>query len=781
MVCLMLTPMISFATADTATDATDAAATTDTAATTTDVVAGATDAVETIPAKSLEELKAEALDIAIAEDMSVMEGYELVASNSQNELYLNKTNLAIIVRDIQTGAIMESVVSDAKLEELVAAGTITSADYQERVKSAIFLSVIEKTATGDNEGRIIGKTQMGTPTVTVNDSGFNAKVAFGSYGITFELNVYLDEEGLHVEVPSDSVKEEQSDTFVLGEMYLYPFLGYTELDYRQGYMIVPDGEGAIINLQNNEGKYASPYSQRIYGGDVSVDVEGVRNYYDGKLDTAEDSENVVMPVFGMVHTDTQMAMLGVIEEGEYNATIQAYPNAVTSLNWITGKFLFRAVVGEPLDKSNNGEAVATINTAQSTLNTGDIKVTYIFTSGEEADYAGLAVKYREMLTEQKILEKTESEFKVRLDFLGADKENFLVFKRNVTMTTIDNIRDILGELQDENVTNILAVYNGWQKGGVYDVPVSSYKVASNVGGNSEMNKLVDELNKNENVDFYLNADVQTLNVSTNTATFDTIKKVDKTTYEQNLMGTPVYNRFRLVFPAKSAEYLKELSGDMKEENITNIAISGISSKLFAYTQKGKEYSREVSKGYYEKALEDTRATGMTTALDAPFAYLWKYTDSYLNAPLGTSGYLFCDKEIPFLSIVLKGSIPLYSDYVNFEANKTEFFLKLVEAGVAPSFYLTEKSPSYLQNTNSNWVYSSEYDTYKETIIEYYTELKAVNDMVSGSYIMNHETIDNVNVTTYENGVKVYVNYTDEVITVDGITVPAQSYKVGEAE
>ena len=189
-----------------------------------------------------------------------------------------------------------------------------------------------------------------------------------------------------------------------------------------------------------------------------------------------------------------------------------------------------------------------VNTAQSTLNTGDIKLRYIFTSGDEADYAGLAVKYRQLLTDEGILEKTQNDFKVRLDFLGTDKENFLVFKRSVTMTTVENIRDIIGELQDENVSNILAIYNGWQKGGVYNLPISEYKVDGSIGGKSELNKLVKDMNANDNVDFYLNSDVQTLNPSTTDSTFDSIKKVDKTTYESVDRGNVVYQKFRLTFP-----------------------------------------------------------------------------------------------------------------------------------------------------------------------------------------------------------------------------------------
>ena len=50
----------------------------------------------------------------------------------------------------------------------------------------------------------------------------------------------------------------------------------------------------------------------------------------------------------------------------------------------------------------------------------------------------------------------------------------------------------------------------------------------------------------------------------------------------------------------------------------------------------------------------------------------------MNTPMTGSRYNFVDEDIPFLAIVLKGSLPMYSNYINFEANKTEYFLKLVE-------------------------------------------------------------------------------------------------------
>ena len=44
-------------------------------------------------------------------------------------------------------------------------------------------------------------------------------------------------------------------------------MGYTFLDDKEGYMLIPDGNGALIYLDNKEGRYSTGFSQMIYGKD----------------------------------------------------------------------------------------------------------------------------------------------------------------------------------------------------------------------------------------------------------------------------------------------------------------------------------------------------------------------------------------------------------------------------------------------------------------------------------------------------------------------------------
>ena len=105
---------------------------------------------------------------------------------------------------------------------------------------------------------------------------------------------------------------------------------------------------------------------------------------------------------------------------------------------------------------------------------------------------------------------------------------------------------------------------------------------------------------------------------------------------------------------------------------------------------------------------------------------------------------------------------------------------MVESGMYPSFYLTWEDSSQLIYTNSSNLYSLEYDSYRDTIVEYDTQLRALAEMTGDACIENHEVLKNGLVkVSYDNGVVIYVNYTETALSADGLTVDALSYKAGE--
>lgn len=346
------------------------------------------------------------------------------------------------------------------------------------------------------------------------------------------------------------------------------------------------------------------------------------------------------------------------------------------------------------------------------------------------------------------------------------------------MTSVDDIRDIYKDLEAEGMTDIFSIYKGWQSGGLYQLPITSYRADGAIGSTSELTKLV-KASEESGKQFYLYQDALRINPGENNTTFNVVKRVDKRLYKEETY-MDVYPQFLYLIPKRSTYYLKRLEKDYLDKGIKGISLAGVTNELFSYSYSSKYYSRTDTMKEYENAISGMDQK-MDLVLEQPFAYLWKYTAAFLDMPVGASSYNFADEEIPFLTIVLKGILPIYSEYTNFEANKKEFFLQLVETGIFPSFYITKEDSADLIYTNSSDVYSSKYSIYKDEIIEYTKELKQVNAAVSGSLIIGHKRLDNgVTVISYDNGVNIYVNYGDADQTVDGYTVAAMSYKVGEA-
>ncbi|MBE5961740.1 MAG: hypothetical protein E7256_10235 [Lachnospiraceae bacterium] len=690
-----------------------------------------------------------------------LNGHTLVAENDGYEMYLYEPSLSLIIRDKKTGSIMESTVAELD-------GT-SNESWSAFMQSGIMVEVQENV---NSQQKKLDLVKSGAK-LTVNKikDGFYAVIEYESYEIKLEVEVLLLEDGsFTVSIPQEKIVE-ANEKYRIGNIYIYPFLGHTRLGEREGYMFIPDGNGALIYLDDKEGRFSAGYSQKVYGNDVGVEESYVLSLFWDEYMTVNDAEKILAPVYGMVHTDSKMGYLAIIESGAECATIEAYPNgAYTPYNWITSKFRLCTLYVQPT--SNSGGSVTKVTDRVPY----DIKVKFAFVKEEKANYAGLATRYREYLIENDKLKKCEADYRIRLDFLGSERENWLLFKKAVSMTTASQIEEIYQELKDEGVTDILSIYKGWQSGGMEDLPIKKYNVDGCLGSEAKVKDLMDQA-QNDGILFYLYDDLLRANPSTGNTTFNTIKKLDRRLYSESTYKD-VYETMVFETPAKSAALASELKESLKKNGISSLAAAGISNTLFTYTYSGEEYTRLDTASVYEEILKQLN-DGLDLVLEEPLSLYWQYTDAFLDMPVGNSDYIFTDQSVPFLSMVLKGSMPMYADYTNFEANKQEFFLQLIETGIYPSFYLTYEDPAALLYTNSSDIYTSKYSNYKEEIITYYNQLKQINEQTKDAYIIGHEVMGNgVTKVTYTNGVIIYINYSKNAVTADGYTIEGMSYEIG---
>lgn len=690
--------------------------------------------------------------------------YDKVAESESYELYLYEPAMSVILKNKATGALLLSTLSQ---EDDNGANNKTWTAY---MQSGVVLSAI-KNANDTYQVDLVSCAN--TIDYSYENNGFAAKIYWKEYDFGLTVKVSLEGDELVVEVPEDSIVENGTDSYI-GTVSLFPMLGYSYLDNQEGYMFIPDGNGALIYLDDKDGRYASGYSQMIYGADAGFTESTTETLLWGRYQTVNESEKVLAPVFGMAHTDDRLAYLAIVEEGEKRASIEAQPNGVmVDYNRCYARFLLRRTYIQPLNNSNSG----TMTSVEADRTHGNLRVRYILLSGEEAGYSGMAVAYRDYLLDNNMIRRRDNSYKTRVDFLGTDREEFLISTRAVVMTDVDQVREIFGELQSAGVNTLLSIYKGWQKGGMYQIPISKYKADGKIGGTGALTDLIRD-SEAVGYEVYLYNEALRANPAESNTTFTIVKKVNKRRLEIQTRDY-VYDTFNYLLPTRSDNNLDKFVKSYISKGVDNLAVAGITGNLFSYSYSGGYYDRLYTADIYENSIADI--SGQTSLiLEKPFAYLWNYTEAMIDMPLGTSDFMYEDEEVPFFSIVLKGIVPMYSEYVNFEANKQEFRLQMIESGVYPSFYLTYEDSADLIYTNSADLYSTKYSSYKDTIIEYDADFRQVAALTGDAMIVSHERLaEGVNKVTYDNGVVIYVNYNQDAVTVDGVTIDGLSYKAGE--
>ena len=699
--------------------------------------------------------------VITANAQSDINGHKFLTENSKYRMYVNEDDLSLVIEDKDTGSYMESSISyDDGLNNNIWLGAM---------KSAIVLSLINNNSDTTQADLI---NDENTKTVTYTDNGFSAEIYWTKLKLCVTLEVTLTEEGVVARIPEESIKEDGTQYYI-GTVRIYPFMGCSYLDDKEGYMLVPDGNGALIYLNDKEGRYSSGYSGVIYGTDIGFEESQAETLLWDRYNTITDAEQVFAPIYGIAHTDDKIAFLGIVESGQERASIDVMPNGVSvDYNRAYARFVLRRTYNQPTSVNSTS---GSLHVYEDDRSHSDLQVRFVFLTGDDATYAGMANAYRDYLLENGEVNQTDTSYKTRVDFLGTERENWLLSTTAVVMTTVEDAEEIYDDLEENGVTGLLTVYKGWQDGGLYNLPISKYKADSDIGGTSALTNFIKSSAEKGNT-VYLYNDALLVNPDEQNATFNTIKQVNKRRYEATTHAL-VYDTFMYLTPARSDYLLNKFAKSYTSKGVNNLALAGITSTTFTYTYSGTKYTRFETVESYDNTINNLSSI-TNLVMETPCEYLWKYTNAFLDMPLYTSSYIIEDESIPFLSLVLKGVIPMYGDYVNFEANKKEFFLKMVESGVYPSFYITQQESSELINTNSSDVYSSQYDVFKSTIIEYDTELGALSEKTDGANIVNHEILDNdVRKVTYSNGVVIYINYSQSVQSADGVSLEAMSYVV----
>ncbi len=674
-----------------------------------------------------------------------MDNYVLAAKNDKFSLYYEEDGLTICIKDNLSGNVLSSCATpDESFSDA----------WRNFVNSGIVVEYYSGTST--TVSRVNMYNGLCDKKIYLTKNGFTADINFKKIKLMFKINVALNGNSIDVKIPSSSVIEGTTN-FKLAAIWVFPFLGYTKSGDTSGYMFIPDGCGALIDLKNNNGKYSQPFKASVYGNDYGI-VENTNpaQKFEDEIYTMGDTARISAPIFGICHTDREIGLLGVIESGDYNSEIYAYPNgAITDYNWITNRYVYRQTYLYPTSQTSG------ITSVQKDRATFDILVHYLLVTGENASYVGLAKEYRNYLTDRGVLNNKSDNKSVKLDFFAGDIEKAVIGTRFVSMTTVNQIDEILKKLSKSNVKKALISYKGWQKNGIYG-NITNTMFQNGIGSFGDFENLA---KKYTDSSFMLYADL-----------INSYSENDNCLYRYNgklysfESGLKLHQQ-QYKSPNLDEKFLKNFSNGS-----VGLSVDGVTNEIYSSMVNNKKDL--LTRKRFAKNINDSLKTlTNNTVYSSPNAYLWKNTKNFSDFPLYGSDYKFTSKEIPFFSIVLKGSIPLYSEYINFKADSREYLLLMIESGVNPSFLLTYENPSKLIYSDSDSLYTSEFKNYSSMIKEYYEIFEKLNKSVGNSFIDSYEKIGKISKVKYSNGALVYVNFGDEVTEIDGNKIESYSYLI----
>ena len=684
----------------------------------------------------------------------ILHGHILVAENDFYALYLDESTLGVIIKDVATGAYMRSTVAEADEAD--------NPMWQGLYLSGVSLDIQTGLNVHLTRADLVNTNR--NLNIFFREDGFSAQVYFPEFQIGYTLIVTLTDVGFTAEIPQASIHEGDPNLTV-GSFYVFPFLGYTRLGEEAGYMVIPDGQGALISLEYNEGRFATPFNEPVFGRNVGLEGDMMLSAFQG-FSFMNDVEQVLMPVFGMVHTDREIGFLGVISSGAENAFVEAWPNGVsTNFNWTSARFVYRHLFSQP-----TGMTSSVVATRTPRPNRVDIKISFLFVGGDQANYTGLALRYREYLAANGAFDSAVmDDFNVGLTFLGAEQRDWALFRLNVNMTTFEQAEEILRDLAGEGVTGVYARFDGWARGGsTLSLPTRGFNPAGSLGGRSDLVSLRDTAAE---LGGQLTLLVNPLSIYTWAQPVESLNGMRRVTGRTAEFFVP-NGTMRLATPSRVVE-LSERTASAFESDGFVADVTGITHFLTSYSEDSIYFCRADSAVMFDRAISNFDAPALTR----PFANLWQYGRALVDMPSRGSGYLSVYREIPFLSIVTSGKIPVYLEYVNFQPNQRRFFLNLVETGARPMFLITQEDSAYLRLTNRNDVYSSEFNLYRDRIIRYHNALSALHKYIAGASIIGHEADGNLVQVTYDNGVRIYINYGAADAVINGVTVEAMSYVV----
>lgn len=617
-----------------------------------------------------------------------------------------------------------------------------------------------------------GSVEKGGASSKLIDGGVRLTYNFPDQEFTVSLELRLTETGLEARVPMGSIRENGN---LIYEISVMPYM-VSAAHGDNNYVMIPSGGGALVEAKDRKDEVSK--SEPVYGLDHADAVTMIQ----------EISEQVYLPVFGS--SANGKGMLGIIDEGAASARVNVIGgDADTGYTAAYASFCIRGEDNISY-RSNTGHERETVSFSDSVVGCKYLSVQYRPLTGG-ATYVDMANTYRQYLIDEGYLkDRPESVPALSVNFLGSTQitESFfgIPYQTDTVTTTLAQTQSIAAELKELiGGKQLLVTLSGYGKGGLANTTVGSgFKLSNKVGSKKDWNSLLDFAKQNNTV-LALNYNLTTFQKGGNG--FSVSKSAAR-----NLNGLEAYLRtyswsqqiededglqWYMVARSQLGTAMEKAIASGKDLGLSAVSFDSLSNMAYSDFREAK---------YSNKGLMDTDVSSLLKKAGKDLqvvstranAYAALQSDYITDVPMQSSKYTIYDAEIPFYALVFQGYKALTSATINTAVDVRGAYLDAVATGTTLQFTLCNNFHDALQFEQDTAYISSRYADWKGDIAAMVQESADLYDKVGGKAITAYEQADGLTKTVFENGITVYVNYTDADMSSPLGTVPAMGFVYG---
>jgi hypothetical protein len=594
---------------------------------------------------------------------------------------------------------------------------------------------------------------------------------------SFEISIVYRIVGDEFTASVDCSKLKVNETFAIYSCSLLEFFGAGSIK-DNGYMLVPDGSGAIIDF-NNKKSWATAYDMPVFGRDIALKTQSQKGI----------TEKIQIPVFGIKKNNS--GFIAIIEDANSYANIYSNVSGKeTSYNYICSKAVINPKDTMSMLNPNYGSGNVEVNVFQKEPYKGMFSVRYAFLSEKNANYSGMAAKYRDYLIKNKILKDRlkGADIPFSFELIGSIEKNKPILgiplEVNVPLTTFKQAGEIVKRFSDSNIEDMNIQYSGCFNGGMRSTPINSLSVQGALGGKNGFSKMLSQM-KEYNTKVY--PDIYITTIKKVPPFYFEWTKVSRTTYNEIILKYPYdlansyfdykSKYFYLLSPGLYSNYINAFETNYNKLGNDYLSLSDFTTDLGSDFGKDRYTEREKAKSIVEKELKNLSSSYKLIGSKTN-SYALSYVDTMVDMPLKSSGFQIFDRDIPFLQMVLGGYKDISSAPLNIDNSDENIMLTLLRNGTSPFYTFTSSNSNEVKGTDYDSLYSTNIDVWFNNALNTFNEYNRIMKNVRGETVVEYlEPMKNVFKVTYSNGFTIMINVTDKEIVLEQIRVKANNYSL----